>query len=445
MGKRNRRRRAEERGRTASGGASGPGAGRARWSWPRGLGRPDPRALFVTAARSLACSRARESLAYLSALHEAAPLLGRPAVGAAVADAFGASLEATFEHGWQPAELVRAVRRRASSRHADILVTAIAAAPSTASAQMPAAWRDQLGAVGAGRWWGAGADWLAPWAAREGLAWPQALDAAAEALGAVLALPCVELLAPPPSRWGLPGASCHQAEDPVLERVRALLAKAESTSFQPEAEALTAKAQELMARHAIDDAVAREAAGIRERPAGRRLAIDDPYAEAKSRLLVVVARTNGARCVWYRRYAMMAIVGFERDLDAIEVLFTSLLVQASRAMLDRGSVTDERGRSRTRSFRQSFLVAFAGRIAERLEEAAHAARVEAEGRIGSAVLPALVGRQQAVEEALAAMFPDLCYSRGPAVTNRDGWVAGRVAADMATLSPLKDLRERAPA
>ena len=44
-----------------------------------------------------------------------------------------------------------------------------------------------------------------------------------------------------------------QGADPkITERVRALLAKAESTTFPDEAEAFTAKAQELIAQHAID-------------------------------------------------------------------------------------------------------------------------------------------------------------------------------------------------
>jgi hypothetical protein len=38
----------------------------------------------------------------------------------------------------------------------------------------------------------------------------------------------------------------------MLDRVRALLAKAESTDFPQEADAFTARAQELMARHRID-------------------------------------------------------------------------------------------------------------------------------------------------------------------------------------------------
>src|SRR3546814_17251954 len=45
--------------------------------------------------------------------------------------------------------------------------------------------------------------------------------------------------------------------DPWLRRVQAMLAQAESTQFPAEAEALLAKAQELLSRHAIDEEVGR--------------------------------------------------------------------------------------------------------------------------------------------------------------------------------------------
>ena len=60
------------------------------------------------------------------------------------------------------------------------------------------------------------------------------------------------------------------------------------------------------------------------------------------------------------------MIGFSADLDAVELLFTSLLVQASAALQRAGGKRDAAGRSRTRSFRQSFLVAYAVRIGERL-------------------------------------------------------------------------------
>lgn len=66
---------------------------------------------------------------------------------------------------------------------------------------------------------------------------------------------------------------------------------------------------------------------------------------------------------------MSTVVGFLADLDAIELLFTSLLVQASAAMLRAGAKRDAHGRSRTGAFRQSFLIAYATHIGERLSQA----------------------------------------------------------------------------
>jgi hypothetical protein len=49
----------------------------------------------------------------------------------------------------------------------------------------------------------------------------------------------------------------------------------------------------------------------------------------------------------------------------------SLLVQAHAAMRRFGRQTDRRRTSRTRSFRQSFLLSYANRIGERLQAADH--------------------------------------------------------------------------
>lgn len=101
-----------------------------------------------------------------------------------------------------------------------------------------------------------------------------------------------------------PGAT---VDDPVLTRVRALLAQAESTTLEAEAEAFTAKAQELMARHAIDVAVLWAHSARDERPTTIRLAIDDPYADIKSLLLQRVAEHSRCRAVFPP--ALRALVG----------------------------------------------------------------------------------------------------------------------------------------
>ncbi len=363
---------------------------------------------------------------------------GRDRIGAAVAKVFATVLGAVWEGGWQPVETARAVRRSRSARHGDLAVTAIAAeAAAGRRSEAPRAWVAQLEDLEVRRWWGEGADWLHPWAARAGIGWLSGLQTALEVLGVLVHLAPTEHLLPPPSAWAkalwLPPTD-GTAEDPVLAKVRALLAKAESTSFEAEAEALTAKAQELMSRHSIDDLLARDVpGGPRSRPSARRIPVDDPYADAKSTLLSTVAAANDVRCVWDRREALMTVVGFDGDLDGVDALFTSLLVQATRRMVAERPEPDRWGRSQTRSFRQSFLLSFAARIGERLREAATHTRQTAEAQLSVSLLPALAQRKDEVDQAVKDMFPRLARHRGRSATNPEGWSAGRNAANAARL------------
>ena len=69
------------------------------------------------------------------------------------------------------------------------------------------------------------------------------------------------------------------------------------------------------------------------RTSGRRIGIDDPYARARVTLLSEVARANRCLAVWSRGLGFATVFGDAGDLDAVEVLYTSLLVQATRAMV----------------------------------------------------------------------------------------------------------------
>jgi hypothetical protein len=90
--------------------------------------------------------------------------------------------------------------------------------------------------------------------------------------------------------------------------------------------------------------------------------------------------------------------------------------------------------ARERSFRQSFLVAFAGRIGERLREAAALAVDDARSRHGDEVLPVLANSEAAAESARSEAFPRLRTQR-ISTSNYQGWVAGQAAADRARLGP----------
>jgi hypothetical protein len=308
---------------------------------------------------------------------------------------------------------------------------------------MPSQWASQLEELGASvRQRGSGRGWLEHWAESASLEWGQALSVGAHVLGVMSGLHVLEPLMATPSQWSKQATSSGRdarVDETVLAKVRALLAKAESTTFEEEANALTAKAQELIARHAIDDAFAQSSGEqVREAPIARRIWVDDPYAAAKGQLLAVVGASNRANVIWDESYAHMSIVGFESDLETVEILFTSLLVQASHAMLARGKVIDERGRSRTRSFRQSFYIAFASRIHERLAVAKREAASRVAADLGREVLPVLASRQDEVDAATRKMFPSLRAMRGPGVSNAEGWKAGRVAAELAVLGPRQE-------
>lgn len=214
----------------------------------------------------------------------------------------------------------------------------------------------------------------------------------------------------------------------LLHKVRSLLAKAESTSYPEEAEALSAKAQQLMDRHAIDRAMLAAAGGGVVGPEGRTLVVEKPYARPKFHLLSELARANRCRAVWATHTGEATVVGFPDDQTTVELLYTSLLVQGTRAMLQAGTGPD----TRSRSFRHSFLVAYAARIGQRLQAAAEATVREAARDHGAGLLPVLHGRERAVDDALAEAFPRL---RSMRVTARDpaGYAAGHAAADRARL------------
>lgn len=222
------------------------------------------------------------------------------------------------------------------------------------------------------------------------------------------------------------------AADPWLRRVQALLSKAESTEFPEEAEALLAKAQELMARHAIDEAMLRQTSHAPGEIASQPITIPPPYAAARSSLLGAVARANECRAVVQAArdgQQLCVLVGHRTDLDKVATLFAALSLHATRSML----AAPVPGHDTPRRFRHAFLLAFAARVGERLRLATEAARHDAgTTSSGSSVALALVERQHAVDRALAEQFPRLGTMRRSA-SSVAGVRSGRAAADRAAL------------
>jgi hypothetical protein len=478
MGKAGRQRRLrqekerERRRASRAAGAPGPGSGAGLGFQPGPRRDPSQQELVASAigeAVTAVCGGRQDAYGkHLDELAiERAPGWTQ-AVSRSLVEYLRLSVTAAWKRGWQPAELVRQVGRELSAAHAATVSDMITdEMRSYAAASVDGRWAAQVTAIGAaapgkGTWWGSDAEYLgAVYALRRDAEFIVTVATAIETLHAFHHLPVLETLLPLPGTARTitterPGPA-EAADERMLSRIRALLSKAESTEFTEEAEALSARAQELMAKYSIDHALLAAESGREEEPGGRRIGVDNPYEAPKVSLLATVAQANRCRTIWSKELGLVTVIGFPADLDAVELLFTSLLVQANTAMMRAGGKRDAYGRSRTRAFRQSFLVSYAIRIGERLAEAAGHAEQEAgaaqraaadardgadesgtdeggAGVKGMDLVPFLAAREEAVDDAVDAMFGDrLSRTRSVRATDAEGWNSGRAAADVASL------------
>ncbi|MET9733538.1 DUF2786 domain-containing protein [Streptomyces sp. NPDC006458] len=341
------------------------------------------------------------------ALDTAASLLAAdPAADTELARRGREFVETAWRRGWQPADVVRMVRRELDDVHVGLLVALVRAQVPDDGPRGPR-WNAQLAELPADP--------------------PQRTDRFTHATSVLelyrllLRLPSLEPLDRPGA--GRPG-SAPRGESKMLTRIRALLAKAEATGYPEEAEALSAKAQELMARHSVDEALLAARAPDPDAPAACRIGVEPPYEQAKAVLLDAVATANHCRAVWNEPLGFSTVVGFEADLEAVELLYASLLVQATAAMTRAEAGQRAGGRKRTKTFRQSFLAAYAHRVGTRLAAAA-------ETQVTDDLLPVLASREVAVTAATDHLFPQTTTSRLRGVSDEAGWTEGSRAADHA--------------
>jgi Protein of unknown function (DUF2786) len=222
-----------------------------------------------------------------------------------------------------------------------------------------------------------------------------------------------------------------------LATVRKLLAKAERAATAAESETYTAKAVELMARHGIDTALLAAAEPGSDEIGPLRIALQDPYSAGKARLLGWTAAALGCRWVlhgaWGGKVAAVTVFGHASDRERAEVLYTSLLLQATAQLV---RVRPPWPGESVAAYRRSWLEGFAAQIHRRLVEAedraaGHAtARARASGPTGVAVV--LADRRRRVAEEFAATYPRLATLR-PSALSGSGRAAGALAGQRADL------------
>ncbi|MDG4821919.1 DUF2786 domain-containing protein [Asanoa sp. WMMD1127] len=212
----------------------------------------------------------------------------------------------------------------------------------------------------------------------------------------------------------------------MLDKVRKLLAKAEDPACSPaEAEALTAKATELIAKYGVDQALLAARDPARDPVVDRLIDVPAPYATDKAGLLVGVAIPLRCRTVRLTRNGSIAVhlFGFDSDVTRAELLFTSLLVQAAHGL----SATPVPWGQHPAAFRRSWLAGFAAAVSTRLRAAESAA---------SSAVPSmdlvLADRSGAVERRRDEAYPTARMAR-PRRLSGDGGASGYAAGTSADL------------
>src|SRR5690349_8466915 len=166
--------------------------------------------------------------------------------------------------------------------------------------------------------------------------------------------------------------------DALLARVRKRLVKAEADGVtQAEAQALTAKAAELMAKYGIDRALLAAVRPETDRPDDRIIDVANPWARVQAHLLCGLAAALRCQCVILPRTgpgSRIHVFGFASDIERTDVLYTSLLLQMWQGL----AVAQVPGWSRSpRAWRRSWLLGFTSAVVARVRDAEHRATTAA--------------------------------------------------------------------
>lgn len=256
----------------------------------------------------------------------------------------------------------------------------------------------------------------------------------------------------------------------TLDKIAALLAKAERTEIEAEAEAYLMKAQALATLASVDLAVARARTARREgrhQPVARTTSIGEKGRRANPHLIalfVAIAYANDAKVDVASNSTYVIGYGLPEDLDAVEAIFASLavhMVHAGQQFVATRRWEGERyaavvsGRRVTRvhtaqTARAGFYRAYVARIGERLAQARREAVAQADAQ-ASAPAVAAAGGAELVLARKAAQVDDFHrrtssargswggYSGGVRAASGSAAHAGRQAASTARLTASKSL------
>lgn len=224
--------------------------------------------------------------------------------------------------------------------------------------------------------------------------------------------------------------------DPMLTKVRKLLAQAEDPAATPaEAQAFTAKATQLIADYGIDQALLSQRDPLHDPVGDRVITLDAPYAREKASLASSIAHALRCEAVLRQQRTFegsdfsLHVFGHDSDLVCVEILFTSLLLQGTRELM----ATPVPSYEHAAAFRRTWWLGFASAIGSRLAESEERSARAAEPRFaasGTSAALVLADRSEIAARAMRAAYPRLRASATRQLSGggaEDGWASGQRA------------------
>lgn len=209
------------------------------------------------------------------------------------------------------------------------------------------------------------------------------------------------------------GTEKTTTEDQALRRIRALLDKAENrVVLESEREALMAKAMQLMADYGINEAMASARRQTQEKIISRKIQLGNPYSYDKAMLAGYLAHELNCTQVVHRHgavYVSATIMGYESDVVRLEMLYTSLLMQAMRQVRSVRPDWSYATPAETRAYRRNWFHGFNTRVTLRVRENEQRAaqKFEDEHTEGTGTALVITDRKTRVEAFKHEAFPQL--------------------------------------
>jgi hypothetical protein len=229
-----------------------------------------------------------------------------------------------------------------------------------------------------------------------------------------------------------------QPTDGMLSKIRGLLAQAEHpATSKVESETFMAAATRLMAKYGVERAMLGALHPETDRVGDRVVVVPGPYAMGKMHLLYSIAGALGVQGVKLRPKAAgtqeLHLFGMESDMERVDMLFTSLLLQCVRFM-EQDARDNWAAQANPKVWKRDYIEGFRGRVSDRLKEAEERARRQAEADRTSGPSVALVvqTRAERAQAALRAKYPNTTNAKSRRQVGT-GYIHGTRAGNRADL------------